>query len=82
MTRPSQRSQEIQPFQVMAILAQAQAMQAAGHDVIHLEVGEPDFATAEPMVNAAVAAMQAGHTKYTPALGMPQLREKIAGYYQ
>ncbi|WP_419812840.1 pyridoxal phosphate-dependent aminotransferase [Bacterioplanoides sp.] len=82
MKKPAQRSQEIQPFQVMAILAQAQAMQAEGHDVIHLEVGEPDFATAEPMVKAAVNAMQAGHTKYTPALGLPELREKIAGYYQ
>lgn len=82
MKKPTQRSQEIQPFQVMAILAQAQAMQAEGHDVIHLEVGEPDFTTAEPMVNAAISAMQAGHTKYTPALGLPQLRERIADYYQ
>ena len=82
MKKPAQRSQEIQPFQVMAILAQAQAMQAEGHDVIHLEVGEPDFTTAEPMVNAAISAMQAGHTKYTPALGLPQLRERIADYYQ
>lgn len=82
MKKPTQRSQEIQPFQVMAILAQAQAMQAEGHDVIHLEVGEPDFVTAEPMVKAAVNAMQAGHTKYTPALGLPELREKIAGYYK
>ena len=81
MANSTQRSQEIQPFQVMAILAEAQAMQAEGKDIIHLEVGEPDFSTAQPMVDAAVTAMQAGNTKYTPALGLPQLREKIASYY-
>lgn len=82
MANTTQRSQEIKPFQVMAILAEAQAMQAQGKDIIHLEVGEPDFVTAQPMVDAAVKAMLAGHTKYTPALGLPALREKIAGYYQ
>ncbi|MFC3678570.1 pyridoxal phosphate-dependent aminotransferase [Bacterioplanoides pacificum] len=82
MTDTTKRGQEIQPFQVMAILAEAQALEAAGRDIIHLEVGEPDFATAAPMVDAAVAAMRAGQTKYTPSLGLPQLREKIAGYYQ
>lgn len=82
MSDSSQRSQQIQPFQVMAILAEAQALQAQGQDIIHLEVGEPDFPTAEPMVEAAVTAVRAGQTGYTPALGMPQLREKIAAYYK
>jgi len=82
MANSTQRSRDIKPFQVMAILAEAQALQAQGKDIIHLEVGEPDFPTAQPMVDAAVKAMQAGQTKYTPALGLPQLREKIAGYYQ
>lgn len=77
----SQRSQEVQPFQVMAILAKAQAMQAAGRDIIHLEVGEPDFPTALPIVEAGIAALQQGKTGYTPALGLPVLRERIAQYY-
>ena len=81
MTEASKRSRHIRPFQVMAILAQAQALQAAGRDIIHLEVGEPDFPTPEPMTEAAVVAMRAGKTHYTPALGLPQLRERIAGYY-
>ncbi|GGY38809.1 aminotransferase [Bacterioplanes sanyensis] len=76
------RSQHIAPFQVMAILEQAQALEAAGEDVIHLQVGEPDFATPEPMVEAAVTALRAGQTRYTPALGMPALRERLAHYYQ
>lgn len=77
----SQRSQEVQPFQVMAILAKAQAMQARGRDIIHLEVGEPDFPTAAPIVEAGIAALQQGKTGYTPALGLPMLRERIAQYY-
>lgn len=65
----------------MAILAQAKAMEAAGRDVIHLEVGEPDFPTPEPVAEAGIRALRAGHTHYTPALGLPALREAIAGYY-
>lgn len=78
---PKRRSDQVAAFQVMAILEQAQAMQADGHDVIHLQVGEPDFATPEPMVEAAVAALRAGQTRYTPALGLPALREKLADDY-
>ena len=71
----------IAPFHVMAILAQARALEAAGHDIIHLEIGEPDFATPVPIVEAGVAALRAGHTHYTDALGLPALREAIAGFY-
>lgn len=77
----SVRSQQVEPFQVMAILAQAQQLQAQGVDVIHLEVGEPDFPTAEPIINAGIQALRDGNTGYTPALGLPELREKIAQYY-
>ncbi|MBU4500579.1 MAG: aminotransferase class I/II-fold pyridoxal phosphate-dependent enzyme, partial [Gammaproteobacteria bacterium] len=71
----------IAPFHVMDILARAQALEAAGHDIIHLEIGEPDFATPQPIIEAGVAALRAGHTHYTGALGLPQLREAIAGFY-
>ena len=65
----------------MSLLEAAQAREAAGHDVIHLEVGEPDFATPEPVVAAGQAALAAGLTRYSPAAGLPALREAIAGHY-
>ena len=77
----SARSRAIEPFHVMALLARANELQAAGHDVIHLEIGEPDFATAEPIVRAGQAALAAGHTRYTATRGLPQLREALAGFY-
>ncbi|WP_163559909.1 aminotransferase class I/II-fold pyridoxal phosphate-dependent enzyme [Halomonas sp. NO4] len=75
------RVARVAPFRVMSLLEIAQAREAAGHDVIHLEVGEPDFATPEPVVAAGQAALAAGHTRYTPAAGLPALREAIAGHY-
>ncbi|UXD86527.1 pyridoxal phosphate-dependent aminotransferase [Thalassolituus hydrocarboniclasticus] len=77
----ARRCADIKPFQVMAILAEAQALQAQGQDIIHLEVGEPDFPTPQPMIDAAIKAMNAGKTGYTPALGLPGLRQKLADYY-
>ena len=77
----ARRCADIKPFQVMAILAEAQALQAQGEDIIHLEVGEPDFPTPQPMIDAAIKAMNAGKTGYTPALGLPELRQKLADYY-
>jgi len=71
----------IAPFHVMDLLARAQALEAAGRDIIHLEIGEPDFATPRPIVEAGIAALRAGHTHYTGALGLPGLREAIAGWY-
>ncbi len=83
MAQPySARSRAIEPFHVMALLARANELQAAGHDVIHLEIGEPDFTTAAPIVAAGQAALAAGHTHYTAARGLPALREAIAGFYQ
>lgn len=83
MVQPySARSSAIEPFHVMALLARANELQAAGHDVIHLEIGEPDFTTAAPIVAAGQAALAEGKTRYTAARGLPQLREAIAGFYQ
>lgn len=81
MRGEAERLKDIEPFRVMAILGQARAMQAAGRDVVHLEVGEPDFATPEPIVEAGLRALRDGHTHYTASLGLPALREAIAGYY-
>lgn len=77
----SARSRAIEPFHVMALLARANELQAAGHDVIHLEIGEPDFTTAAPIVEAGRKALANGHTRYTAARGLPALREAIAGFY-
>ncbi|WP_045760988.1 pyridoxal phosphate-dependent aminotransferase [Xanthomonas albilineans] len=78
----SQRSREIEPFHVMALLARANELEHAGHDVIHLEIGEPDFTTAAPIVAAGQTALAAGHTRYTAARGLPALRQALADFYQ
>ena len=80
--RWARRLADIQPFHVMALLGRAQAMAAAGRSIIHLEVGEPDFPTPAPIVAAGQAALARGDTFYTPSLGLPALREAIAGWYQ
>ncbi|WNW13372.1 pyridoxal phosphate-dependent aminotransferase [Pseudomonas sp. DTU_2021_1001937_2_SI_NGA_ILE_001] len=77
----SARSRAIEPFHVMALLSRANELQAAGHDVIHLEIGEPDFTTAHPIVEAGQAALAQGKTRYTAARGLPELRAAIAGFY-
>jgi len=78
----SKRIKQISPFHVMDILARAKQLEADGHDVIHLEVGEADFATPQVVREAAKKAIDEGKTHYTPATGLPQLREKIANYYE
>ena len=64
------------------VLARAKAMEAAGHKIIHLEIGEPDFPTADHIVEAAVEALRAGHTHYVPAPGIPPLREAVAAFLE
>jgi len=80
--REAARMRLIQPFHVMALLARARELEAAGRSIIHMEIGEPDFITPQPLIDAGVKALQDGHTHYTPATGLVALREKIAGYYQ
>lgn len=80
--RMAKRAAAISPFHVMDILAQAKQLQSQGQDIIHMEVGEPDFDTPEPIVEAGMKALKAGKTHYTPALGLPELREAIANWYQ
>ena len=80
-TTISARASEIEAFRVMDILAQARALEAQGRDIVHMEIGEPDFPTPAPIIAAGIGALKAGHTHYTPALGLPQLREAIAAFY-
>ena len=79
--RLAARMGDIEPFHVMDILARARALEVRGRDIIHLEIGEPDFPTPVPIIEAGVAALRAGHTHYTGALGLPDLRSAIAGFY-
>jgi aspartate aminotransferase len=60
------------------VLARARALEAKGRDVVHLEIGEPDFGTPENIIDAAVAALHQGKTHYTPSAGIPELRATIA----
>ena len=78
----SARSSEIAPFVVMQLLQRAREYESQGKTVMHFEVGEPDFQTAEPILQAAQSAISAGHTKYTSAQGIPELRDRISHYYQ
>ena len=65
----------------MEVQSRARALEDAGQRVIHMEIGEPDFTAPEPVVEAGVRALRAGLTAYTPALGLPALREAIAAHY-
>jgi aspartate/methionine/tyrosine aminotransferase len=78
---PASRLANIAPFHVMELLARAQALAAQGHDIIHMEVGEPDFPTPAPILAAAQAHIAGGRVFYTPALGLPELRCAIAAFY-
>ena len=72
---------KIAPFQVMAVLERAKALQAQGQDVIHLEVGEPDFVAPAAIADAGITATEQGKTGYTSATGLPELKQKISQHY-
>jgi aspartate/methionine/tyrosine aminotransferase len=77
----TKRAEEIPPFIVMEVMEKAAAMEREGEDIIHLEVGEPDFDTPECIKEAAIRAIREGKTHYTHSLGLLELREAIAEYY-
>jgi aspartate/methionine/tyrosine aminotransferase len=77
----ARKAREMPPFIVMDILEKAKEMEARGKTIIHLEIGEPDFPTPEPIKEAAWRALKEGDTHYTHSLGKPELREEIARYY-
>ena len=81
MSRITKKAQEIPPFIVMDVLERAHELEKQGREIIHLEIGEPDFPTPECICQAAVSAMNRGETHYTHSLGIPQLREAICEHY-
>jgi aspartate/methionine/tyrosine aminotransferase len=74
--------QRIRPFHVMELLRRANELAANGRDIVHMEIGEPDFPTVGPVLEAGIEALRAGHTGYLPAAGLPALREAISAHYQ
>ena len=75
------RTEKISSFIVMDVLEEAKRMEAEGRDIIHLEIGEPDFDTPQPIIESALKAMKGQDTHYTHSLGKIELREEIAHYY-
>jgi aspartate/methionine/tyrosine aminotransferase len=78
----SQRARKIKSFLVMDVLEKAQEMERQGANVIHLEIGEPDFETPRVIEEAAAQALEAGKTRYTHSLGLWELRVAIADHYK
>jgi aspartate/methionine/tyrosine aminotransferase len=77
----ARRMQAINPFRVVDVMERAWEAERAGRHIVHLEVGEPDFGTPAPVVEAATRFIADGRVHYTSSLGIPQLREAISGYY-
>jgi len=71
---------ELEPEGAYQVLSKAQELEAAGRDIIHLEIGQPDSPTFANISSAGIRAIQDGHTRYTPSAGMNNLRAAIAEY--
>lgn len=82
MLRSAARLADIAPFHVVELFTRARQLEAEGRDIIHMEVGEPDFPTPDPIRQAAIRAIEQGQTFYTEALGLPALRDAISGFYR
>src|SRR5262245_30494628 len=78
----ARRAEEITPFLGVEVFERAQELERQGHEVVHLEFGEPDFETPEVVREAAVRALRDGRTKYAHSLGILPLREAIAEHYR
>jgi aspartate/methionine/tyrosine aminotransferase len=77
----SARAQAVRPFVVMDVVARAKQLEAAGRDIVRMDVGDPDFATPSVVTQAAEAAMEGGDTGYTQSLGLPDLRDAVAARF-
>ncbi|MHB0858260.1 MAG: pyridoxal phosphate-dependent aminotransferase [Anaerolineae bacterium] len=78
MIKLAERMSRLGTESAFEVLVKARALEAKGKDVVHLEIGEPDFDTPANIIEAACKSLQQGATHYTPAAGIPQLREAIA----
>src|SRR3989337_1429508 len=80
MRRIAARMSRLGTETAFEVLAKARALEAQGREIVHLEIGEPDFDTPPSIVAAGVAALERGETHYTPSAGVIELREAIASY--
>lgn len=78
----SRRVQRVKPSPTLAVTARAAALRAEGKDIISLGAGEPDFDTPAHIAEAGVAAIRAGHTRYTDVSGIPELKDAIIAKFQ
>jgi aspartate/methionine/tyrosine aminotransferase len=78
MSSFADRVSNIRPEGAYQVLAQAQELERQGRDIIHLEIGQPDFQTFDPICESGRRAIEEGHTRYTPSAGMRELREALA----
>ena len=78
--RLSKRMARLGTETAFEVLVKARALEAKGREIVHLEIGEPDFDTPENIISAATDALHKGFTHYGPSAGLPQLRETIAQY--
>ena len=76
----AKRMQRLGTETAFEVLVQARALEAEGRDIVHLEIGEPDFDTPANIINAGAEALRRGWTHYGPSAGLPQLRQAIAQY--
>lgn len=76
------RMQGISAFYVMELLQRAKQLEREGRDIIHMEIGEPDFPTPQGVIAAGRALLKTGDVKYTAAAGLPELRGSIAEHYR
>lgn len=78
--RLAERMERLGTETAFDVLVRARALESAGRDIIHLEIGEPDFDSPEPVIAAGQAALRDGYTHYGPAAGLPELRQSIANW--
>lgn len=81
VARVAERMTDISAFEAVELFTKARQLEAEGRSIIHMEVGEPDFPTPQPIVEAGIQALRQGKVHYTPALGVPALREAISQWY-
>jgi aspartate/methionine/tyrosine aminotransferase len=78
----SRRAREVTPFLAMEVMERAKVLEAQGRDIVYLCLGEPDFPTPTPVIEAAIRSLRSGETTYTHSLGHIELREEIAAFYR
>ncbi len=82
VARLAKRLDNIEPFYVVQVITRAIELEAQGKSIINLAVGEPDFPTPQPIVDAAVAALKSDRMRYSPSLGSDALRQALSNWYQ